>query len=46
MGQTRGAANIAGQFFTWHPREWNGGFLAQLHSFWSYDAPQNLIWRL
>ena len=28
----RGAGNIAHQFFGSHPRGWDGGFLAHLHS--------------
>jgi hypothetical protein len=37
-----GAAVIADQLSGWHPRGWDGGFLAHLHSPWGYDEPEFL----
>jgi hypothetical protein len=42
MVLARGAANIADQFFGWHPRGWASGFLVHLHSPWGYDEPEIL----
>ncbi len=42
MALARGTANISDQFFGWHPRGWDGGFLAHVHSPWGYDEPEIL----